>query len=93
MKISNKIRSDSYRIWIICFFTVMTNSVAYTQTRSQTDFDNNWKFKLDSVSNYSAINVKTIIGVHSICRTIGVLKVLSVKIMLLHREVVHYPAE
>lgn len=45
------------KIWIICLFTVMTNSVAYTQTRSHKDFDNNWKFKLDSLNNNSAINV------------------------------------
>ena len=41
------------KICIICLFTVMINGVAYTQTRSQADFDNNWKFKLDSVNNYS----------------------------------------
>jgi beta-galactosidase len=52
-----KMKSDSFRIMLICLFTV-TGSVAFAQTRSTADFDNNWKFILDSTHNYSEINVK-----------------------------------
>ncbi|HEU5365590.1 MAG TPA: glycoside hydrolase family 2 TIM barrel-domain containing protein [Hanamia sp.] len=42
---------------LICLFTVIT-SITVAQTRSTQDFDNNWKFILDSTHNYSEINVK-----------------------------------
>jgi len=38
-------------------FTILTNGHAYTQSRTKADFDNGWKFKLDSVNNYAEINV------------------------------------
>ncbi len=49
--------SQKIKILFIYLFTVLANSSAYTQTISQKDFNNNWKFKLDSVNNYSATNV------------------------------------
>ncbi|MEO6814647.1 MAG: sugar-binding domain-containing protein, partial [Ginsengibacter sp.] len=49
--------SQKIKILFIYLFTVIANSSAYTQTISQKDFNNNWKFKLDSVNNYSATNV------------------------------------
>jgi beta-galactosidase len=42
------------KILFICLFTVFVNSIAYTQSRTKLDFDNNWKFVLDSVNNYSS---------------------------------------
>jgi beta-galactosidase len=44
------------KIVIICLFTIVANNDAYTQIR-KADFDSNWKFKLDSVNNYSEQNV------------------------------------
>lgn len=44
------------KIAIICLFTIVANSDAYTQIR-KADFDNSWKFKLDSVNNYSEQNI------------------------------------
>src|SRR6185312_101268 len=45
------------KIGFICLFTV-AGSVAFGQSRSTQDFDNNWKFILDSTHNYSETNVK-----------------------------------
>ncbi|MGN6196777.1 MAG: beta-galactosidase GalB [Ginsengibacter sp.] len=44
------------KIAIICLFTIVANSDAYTQIR-KADFDNSWKFNLDSVNNYSEQNI------------------------------------
>jgi len=57
MNTFKKMKSDSYRIGLICLFTV-GSSVAFAQSRSTQDFDNNWKFILDSTHNYSEVNVK-----------------------------------
>lgn len=48
---------NKIRIAIICLFTVLTNSHAYTQMRKIADFDNGWKFKLDSINNYAEQNL------------------------------------
>ena len=45
------------KICLICLFTILTNGHAYTQTRTKADFDNGWKFKLDSINNYAEVNV------------------------------------
>jgi len=57
MNTFKKMKSDSFRIGLICLF-IVNNSVSFAQTRSTQDFDNNWKFILDSTHNYSEINVK-----------------------------------
>jgi len=49
---------NKIKICLICLFTILTNGHAYTQSRTKADFDNGWKFKLDSVNNYAEINVK-----------------------------------
>jgi beta-galactosidase len=48
---------NKIKIGFICLFTVIVNSIAYTQTRNTADFDNDWKFTLDSMNNYSSENV------------------------------------
>ena len=57
MNTFTKMKSDSFRIVFICLFA-LTGNIASAQTRSTNDFDNNWKFILDSTHNYSEINVK-----------------------------------
>ncbi|HXR84131.1 MAG TPA: glycoside hydrolase family 2 TIM barrel-domain containing protein [Hanamia sp.] len=44
------------KIVVICSFATIANNNGYAQIR-KADFDNSWKFKLDSVNNYSEQNI------------------------------------
>ncbi len=48
---------NKMKILFICLLTISFNKLAYTQTRTKLDFDNNWKFVLDRADNYSTETV------------------------------------